>query len=163
MIPVKYFLVGVLFFCFTLSCQQENNERENSQVSMQVFELIENWVAMWNSYDLSEVKKLFINSEKLSYFSSEKEGVLKGFDAIVSHHAGFGFVEGGKVQENKLWLEDIEIDVFPSTAIVTAIWYFEKPAAAEEAVQRGPVTFVCIRDGDDYTFAHMNFSEYAGH
>ena len=157
----KYLLVGVLFFCFALSCQQKNDEIDSSQIKTQVSALVDEWVAMWNSYDLSMVKKLFINSDKLSYFSSEQEGIIKGINAVVEHHAGFGFVEGGKTQENKLWLEDIEIDIFPSTAIVTAIWYFEKPAAAEETVQRGPVTFVCVHDRDDCTFAHMNFSEYA--
>ena len=37
---------------------------------------VDKWVKMWNTYDLLEVKKLFLNSNKLTYFSSEKQGII---------------------------------------------------------------------------------------
>jgi hypothetical protein len=49
---------------------------------------------------------------RLTCLSSEKEGVIKGFEAVREHHEEFGFVEGGKEQHNTFWLEDAEIDAF---------------------------------------------------
>lgn len=115
------------------------------------------WVDIWNSYDLTQVDELFLQDERLTYFSSEKEGVIIGIEAIREHHQGFGFVEGGKRQPNKLWLEDVHSESFGTTAVVTAIWYFERP---DGSVQRGPVTIVYVRQGEAYRIAHMNFSNY---
>ena len=83
-----------------------------------VKKLIDTWVAMWNSYDLSEVNRLFLKDPDLTYFSSEKEGVIRGIDAVFEHHKGFGFVVGGKKQQNKLWLEDITYSTFEPTVVV---------------------------------------------
>jgi hypothetical protein len=49
---------------------------------------------------------------RLTCLSLEKEGVIKGFEAVREHHEEFGFVEGGKEQPNTFWLEDAEIDAF---------------------------------------------------
>ena len=57
---------------------------------------LERWVEMWNSYDLDEVKELFLDDTRLTYFSSEKEGVIRGMEAVLEHHRGFGFVPGGE-------------------------------------------------------------------
>lgn len=115
------------------------------------------WVKIWNTYDLDPVDALFLQDERLTYFSSEKEGVLIGIDAIRDHHRGFGFVAGGKQQPNKLRLEDVHVETFGTTAVVTAIWYFERPNGT---VQRGPVTIVYVLQGEGYRIAHMNFSNY---
>ena len=56
---------------------------------------LERWVEMWNSYDLDEVNELFLDDPGLTYFSSEKEGVIRGMEAVLEHHRGFGFVPGG--------------------------------------------------------------------
>jgi hypothetical protein len=120
--------------------------------------MVDSWVSIWNSYDLSMVDKLFINDPRLTYFSSEKEGVVKGFEAVRRHHVEFGFVEGGKDQPNRLWLEDTEIDAFPRVAVVKAVWCFQR--GGSEKIQCGPVTLVYVQTGDEYRIAHAHFSNY---
>ncbi len=66
--------------------------------------LIEDWQTFWNDYDLSKVESLFHKSDELTYFSSEKVGLVQGFPAIIKHHEGFGFVSGGTEKNTKLWL-----------------------------------------------------------
>jgi len=83
--------------------------------------LINDWVSMWNSYDLSLVEKLFLNDSKLTYFSSERQDIIRGIRELHTHHEGFGFVRGGKVQPNRLWMENVQTDVFPGAPIVKAI------------------------------------------
>ncbi|MGD2142468.1 MAG: hypothetical protein PVH79_03185 [Candidatus Bathyarchaeota archaeon] len=120
--------------------------------------LVEDWVSIWNNYNLSEVRKLFIDDERVTYFSSEKEGVIKGIEALVNHHREFGFVPGGKEQSNKLWLEEIDIESYKECAIVTAIWCFRR--GGSDKIQRGPVTLVYFRANGGYKIAHANFSNY---
>ncbi len=115
------------------------------------------WVQMWNNYDLNQVEKLFLPNDHLTYFSSEKQGTLIGIDPVREHHRGFGFVEGGKDQPNKLWLEEIHVSVLGPTAVVTAIWFFEKPNGTQ---MRGPMTIVYTEHFGEYRIAHMNFSNY---
>jgi ketosteroid isomerase-like protein len=115
---------------------------------------------MWNSYDLALVEKLFLFDSRVSYFSSEKEGLIRGIDAVRKHHAGFGFVDGGKKQENKLWVEDIHVQAFGSAAIVAGIWYFQRESDESTQIQKGPFTFVCVKELDEWRLAHVNFSEY---
>ena len=149
-------VLGVLLLW---SCQQakENPVRD---VQMDITQLVEEWVAMWNSYDLSQVDRLFLTDERLTYFSSEYEGVIKGIEAVRKHHEGFGFVAGGKEQENKLWVEDIQSELFGKTAVVTGFWYFSRGATETEKPQRGPLTFVYVDEGEGFRLAHLNFSEY---
>ena len=120
--------------------------------------LVDEWVAIWNSYDLSRVPDLFLEDERVTYFSSEKEGAVIGFDALVEHHREFGFVEGGKESPNRLWLEDIHVAAYDSSAVVTAIWYFSRGGSPD--AQRGPVTLVYVESDDGYRIAHANFSNY---
>ena len=120
--------------------------------------LVDDWVAIWNSYDLSMVEKLFLNDERVTYFSSEKQGAVKGIDALIEHHREFGFVEGGKDQPNSLWLEDTDIEAFEGSAVVTAIWCFKRSDSAN--IQRGPVTLVYVNTTQGYRIAHANFSNY---
>ena len=120
--------------------------------------LVDEWVAIWNNYDLSKVPDLFLEDERVTYFSSEKEGAVIGFDALMEHHREFGFVEGGKESPNRLWLEDINIAVYEGSAVVTAIWYFSRGGSPE--TQKGPVTLVYVESADGYKIAHANFSNY---
>jgi len=120
--------------------------------------LVDAWVAIWNSYDLSMVEKLFVNDECVTYFSSEKQGAVKGIEALIKHHEGFGFVMGGKAQPNKLWLEDVDIETFPGVALVTAIWFFKR--GGSEKVQKGPVTLVYVPVGGEWRIVHANFGNY---
>lgn len=123
----------------------------------EVNQLLDEWVTFWNTYDLDRVSDLFLDSEDVTYFSSEKVGLMRGLDAILEHHAGFGFVVGGKESANRLWLEDTATTQFDSAVVVSSIWYFER---ATGELMRGPVTFVCLKVDDGYRFAHMNFSNY---
>jgi ketosteroid isomerase-like protein len=122
--------------------------------------LLDEWVGMWNSYDLNQVGQLFLNDHRLTYFSSEREGVIRGMEALVEHHEGFGFVPGGDERESKLWLEELETDVFGDAAVATAIWFFQSDPSAPQDPQRGPVTFVCLWTDLGWRFTHMNFSAY---
>jgi ketosteroid isomerase-like protein len=117
---------------------------------------VDKWVKMWNTYDLLEVKRLFLNSNKLTYFSSEKQGIIKGIDEVIKHHKGFGFVNGGKSQQNKLWLEDLTITPLGKSVIVTGIWFFKKPGK----LQKGPVTIVYLKQDNQFKIAHMHFANY---
>ena len=128
-------------------------------MDFQVDDYLERWVAMWNSYDLSEVDQLFVTDSRVTYLSSEKEGVIVGFDAVREHHAGFGFVEGGKEQGNKLWVDGVRTSVFEASAVVGGIWYFQRTGESEK-VQRGPFTLVYVKIGDEIRIAHAHFANY---
>jgi len=119
--------------------------------------MVERWVEMWNTYDLSQIDALFLHDERLTYFSSEREGAFRGIDAVREHHRSFGFVEGGKASESKLWVEDLDTANFGSMAIVTGIWCFQRPFGK---VQRGPVTLVYVVQNDEARLAHLNFGNY---
>jgi len=123
--------------------------------------LVDRWVAMWNSYDLDEVGELFLDDPGLTYFSSEREGVIRGMDALMDHHRGFGFVSGGEERASRLWVEDLAAASFGEAAVLTGIWFFQSDAESSETPQKGPVTFVCVRQADGWRFVHMNFSEYS--
>jgi len=122
------------------------------------------WSELWGTYDLNKVDELFLANPSPTYFSSEKEGLIVGLDAIREHHAGFGFVPGGSPPAIELWVEDVHATVFGSTAVVNAIWYFGDRAAASSGdggrTQKGPMTAVYVLDGDTYKIAHMHFAEY---
>jgi hypothetical protein len=122
--------------------------------------IVADWTAMWNSYDLAQVDDLFLADSRLSYFSSEKEGVIEGIEAVREHHKGFGFVPGGKKPDSRLWVEDIRAEVFGRTAVVTGIWFFEKKTAGIAETQRGPLTFVYVLEEGKFRLAHLNFAEY---
>lgn len=118
------------------------------------------WLEAWNTRDLSLVDDLFVNDSSATYFSSEKEGLIRGFAAIREHHAGFGFVPGGDAPEDELWVADLHASMFGSAAVVTAIWYFGSRSGNPDSVQRGPMTAVYVADGGGYRIAHMHFSSY---
>lgn len=122
--------------------------------------LVAGWVALWTSYDLDRVSELFLQDARVTYFSSEKEGLIRGIDAIREHHRGFGFVSGGKKAERELWVENAASDDFGDTLVVTAVWYFgdrKKPPAQN---QRGPMTMVYVRAEGEYRIAHLHFGNY---
>ena len=119
--------------------------------------VVDEWVDIWNNFNLDMVKKLFLNDERVTYFSSEKIGLIKGIDSLVEHHREFGFVEGGKETGNKLWLEDVEIEEFGQFILVKADWLFQRKGSDKH--QRGPVTIVYIKQ-DRYIIAHAHFSDY---
>ena len=147
------FLTGILYLF--INC---NNGDANLPFNTE--ELINSWVELWNTYDLNLLDKLFVTDSSLTYFSSEKEGAIQGFEAVCEHHAGFGFVEGGKESENKLWVEDLQTSVFEKGAVVTGIWFFRRGTGEKAPVQRGPVTFVYVQKGNEYKLIHLHFANY---
>ncbi len=116
------------------------------------------WVRLWNTYNLDMVDELFLQDNRVTYFSSEKKGLIRGIEAVREHHRGFGFVPGGKKPASELWLENVTADDFGDTAIVTAIWYFGDRKKTEN--QYGPMTAVYVRSGNEYRIGHLNFSHY---
>ena len=124
--------------------------------------LVEDWVAMWNTYDLDRVGELFLDEPRLTYFSSEREGVIRGMGALLEHHEGFGFTPGGTEQPNRLWVEDLGVDLFGHAAVLTGIWYFQRGGDEDLAapLQRGPVTFVSLFRSGRWWFVHMHFANY---
>ncbi len=115
------------------------------------------WVNMWNTYDLALVDELFVRDDRLTYFSSEREGAIIGIEAVREHHKGFGFADGGVTQDSRLWVEDLHAADLGCAAIVTGIWYFERPTGPR---QRGPFTFVYVRDAEEFRLVHLNFGNY---
>jgi len=120
--------------------------------------IVDTWVSIWNTYDLSMVEKLFLNDSRVSYFSSEKKGLIKGIDKLLEHHEEFGFVPGGKAHPNRLWLEDVSTEVFDRTAVVAATWFFRRRGS--DKAQAGPVTLVYLLEKGEWRIAHANFSNY---
>jgi len=154
----RYSIFLSLLLINILCCS--NIRQKEPEPSFDTENLVGAWVAMWNSYDLSMVDKLFLTDSTVTYFSSEKEGLIRGIDSVREHHAGFGFVEGGKVQENKLWLEDVQTDIFGPAVIITGIWFFRRGPETSGEIQRGPVTFLYVQKGSEYRIAHVNFGNY---
>jgi hypothetical protein len=119
---------------------------------------LERWVELWNTYDLNQVHDLFLTDDRVTYFSSEKRGLIKGFGALIEHHREFGFTEGGHVTGNRLWLEDVSIERFRGSAVVKADWLFRRQNSDRD--QRGPVTIVYVDEGEGPKIAHAHFSNY---
>ena len=118
--------------------------------------LIEAWEKSWNTYDLDVVRHLFVNDSSVTYFSSERAGLIHGIDSLVKHHQSFGFVPGGKSSPNKLWLTDVQyIQAHHGRPFVAATWHFQRPGNPE---QRGAVTFVLKYSPDWCWIAHAHFS-----
>ena len=93
--------------------------------------LLDAWVGLWGSYDLDVVGELFVRDDRLTYFSSEFEGLIRGYDAIVEHHRGFGFVPGGTKRDSVIWVEEAEFVELGTTVMIGAIWYFGDPPPPE--------------------------------
>lgn len=125
-----------------------------AQAPTGVVQLMDAWVAMWNRYDLSAVEGLFVADQTVTYFSSERDGLITGIVALRRHHEGFGFVAGGKDQPNRLTLEQMETRLLGDGATVLAEWRFHRP---DGSVQRGPVSFVLVRTGAGWRIAHAHF------
>jgi len=116
------------------------------------------WMLCWNTYDLDLAAALFVQGPVATYYSSEKPGRIEGFDAVIAHHRGFGFVPRARASDARLWLEGLDVRGDGSVAFATATWCFDRAVASEAAAQRGPVTFVLQRAADGWRIAHAHFS-----
>ena len=138
---MKYQMTFLLALSLTLAFGQQTSPHT----------LIQAWEKSWNTYDLNAVTELFVNDSSVTYFSSERPGLIRGMDSLVTHHRSFGFVPGGKKSENRLWLTETRY----LAGAVTATWHFQRPGGEE---QRGPVTFILMRQPTGYRIAHAHFS-----
>ncbi len=157
-----FLLLGLTVTAAAASAALSPRDARQAPASMDpaLAKLFDDWVAAWNSYDLGEVDRLFLADSRVTYFSSEREGLLRGIEELRRHHEGFGFVSGGKVQPNRLWLEDLHAERFGDTAVVGGIWFFKRGAEPGARVQRGPVTFVAVRTETGWRLAHLHFANY---
>jgi len=153
---LRFLAVLCLVAVVGIACTNTNS-KEKPKVLFDAEKWVGDWVKMWNTYDLNQIDHLFVTDQRLTYLSSEKEGTLQGFEAIREHHRGFGFVEGGKDQANKLWIDSLVTTDLGDTVVVAGIWYFQRP---DGAVQRGPMTMVYLLEGEEYRIVHMHFANY---
>jgi hypothetical protein len=121
--------------------------------------VVEGWLGMWREYDLDQVSELFVHDDALSYFPSDREGVIEGFGAVLEYHRGLGFISGGFDPENELWLEQVMIADFEDSAVVTAIWQFGNRLTRRTS-GRGPLTMVIARTAAGYRISHVAFGNY---
>jgi len=121
---------------------------------------LDGWLEMWSEYDLDGVSALFVNDDALTYFASDREGVIQGFDAVLEYHRGLGFTAGGFDPENELWIEQATLSDFEESAVVTATWYFGTRLTRRIA-GRGPLTMVIARTASGYRISHVNLGNYA--
>ena len=154
MTPVRITVILLLAGAATAGCAAEKSLRFDTEG------LVGAWVDMWNTYDLSQVERLFLNGDNVTYFSSVKPGLIRGIVAVREHHSGFDFVAGGKDQSNILWMENLHTQLYDSIAVVNGIWYFEKGPVDNREIQKGPVTIVYAPAPDGYRIAHMHFAHY---
>ena len=119
------------------------------------------WVELWRSYDLDRVRQLFLPDARVTYLSSEREGLIAGLDEIIDHHAGFGFVAGGLEPDQELWVEEGEGRSFGNTVVVTGVWYFGD-RAQRDAAQRGRAGLSALRASARSGTAGLSVNSSAG-
>jgi hypothetical protein len=147
-------ILGLSFTIFTACEKNVKQEKQLKTTSIkreiitqpEVTAVIDKWLNLWATYNSDLLDEIFYQSENLTYFSSEKVGLIKGYEKMLPHHEGFGFVNGGKEPPVGLWLENIETRINGETAIVAATWFNGDKTAARDSLQHGPVTFVLLRD-----------------
>jgi hypothetical protein len=156
---MKYFVLIAYCSIFFFGCSVE--EKHNPITENEVNELVDSWLNLWSSYDLNLLDSIFWKDADMTYFSSEKRGLIKGYNEMLPHHEGFGFVAGGKQPEKELWLEDIDVTLQPEFAVVGAVWYFGDRTMPKDSVQNGPVSFVILRNNvGAVKIAHTHFANY---
>ena len=58
----------------------------------------------------------------------------------------------------RLWLENLEVRETGDVAVATADWLFDRDVAGAGPAQRGPVTFVLVRQADGWLIIHAHFA-----
>jgi hypothetical protein len=67
----------LIFVVFAVSC----GVPDQSQTPLDAFDAdthIAAWVELWNTRDLTRLDELFLSDSSLTYFSSEREGLIQG-------------------------------------------------------------------------------------
>lgn len=151
--------VLLMVFCLNshFLSSEDSLEQSKSPALKQVRQTMDHWVKFWNSYDLDELNQLFVTDHRLSYFSSEKAGLIQGYDQVRKHHQEFGFIPGGKKSPNRLWIKDLSVISEKDSATASATWYFKKP---KQILQFGPMTAVLIPVEETWKIIHMHFANH---
>jgi SnoaL-like domain len=157
LVPLVVILGGLAFTARPLQAQAVPVDAPTRDRDAALRQSLDAWVAMWNSYDLDEVDRLFVADSSVTYFSSERRGLIQGITALREHHDGFGFRSGGTDPATRLWLEDVVVRWEDATAVVLATWLFARPEA-EGPPASGPVTFVFVPRDDGYRILHAQFA-----
>lgn len=131
-------------------------EQSGPQTAQQALDA---WLALWRRYDLDQLGDVFLQDRALTYFASDAEGVIEGWEAVRAYHEERGFVNGGFSITDELWLQDALITDFDETAVVSAVWNFGKRLLPAEA-GRGPFTMVLVRTPAGYRVSHVNMANY---
>lgn len=150
--PLRYQSLALLLVAL-LSPQRV--QAQSAQDRQLVARLVTRWEKSWNSYDIREVDSLFFRDERVTYFSSERSGLISGIERLREHHRGFGFKDGGLTSDNRLWLADTVTRWNGRVATVLATWHFRR---ANGTQQSGPVTLVIAPRGRGFRIAHAHFS-----
>jgi len=122
-------------------------------------EALEGWLGLWRRYDIELLDDVYLEDATMTYFPSDEEGLIEGFDAVVEYHREQGFVAGGARPEQQLWLEDTVIAGFEESAVISAVWHYGN-RVSREAVARGPLTMVAVRTNRGYRISHVNMANY---
>lgn len=117
------------------------------------------WLNLWRRYDLDALEDVFLVDPALTYFASDSEGVIEGWEAVRSYYEEQGFVPGGFSVTDELWLEDTLITDFEDSAVVSAVWRFGNRVTPETA-GRGPFTMVIVRTNTGFRVSHVNMANY---
>ncbi len=117
------------------------------------------WLGLWRRYDLDQLGDVFLQDPALTYFASDAEGVIEGWEAVLAYHDERGFVPGGFAITDELWLDDPLITHFEDTAVVSAVWNFGKRLQPAEA-GRGPFSMVIVRTPEGFRVSHVNMANY---
>ena len=122
--------------------------------------LLDSWTAMWSNYDLDLVDDLFLMDEALTFFPSDREGLIEGYSAVFGYLADLGFLPGGFDPPNEMWFEQITVSDFSESAVASAVWFFGD-RLNRTAARRGPLTLALTRVGNGLRISHVNFGNYA--
>jgi tetratricopeptide (TPR) repeat protein len=142
-----------------IAAEVELADLERSQPDRaNVLSALSAWMLSWNTYDLDLAAALFARGPETTYYSSEKPGRIEGFEAVMTHHRGFGFVPRGRASDARLWLGDIDVRDGGTLAVAAATWFFDREVASGTAAQRGPVTFILQRAADGWRIVHAHFA-----
>ena len=81
MVFTRYSLVFVLVLLVTVGCISIEHESDafkteatkKPKLRFEAEKSVGAWVEMWNTYDLSEVDRLFLTNDKITYFLRKKK------------------------------------------------------------------------------------------
>lgn len=118
---------------------------------------LDRWLAMWRRYDLDAVGDVFLRDPALTFFGSDSEQVVEGFDDVLAWHEAQGFVSGGFQPDNELWLDDAIVSDYDDSAVVAATWSFGRRIAPDQAAT-GPLTMTIVRTESGFRIVHLTMS-----